>query len=341
MSNVKQFPNTSKQQERQSGPQITTSPKKNSSTSNDQSDVVVISDSEDVVPQPNDISVDQLVSTLNNAANLHAVHEEPSSTGNKRKISMRSGNNNKTFKKQRSIRFGDSNETSRNQSLDSDIDEDEIDTTTHNANQELIVVSSDEDFDSFLSLLNESIKRSNRGQTVSFGTVTEVSFRREQSYCSVPTKGGVPLGMASKHCGIEHFTIEDYENKKLHRMGKEQQNISSHTNRHICDKTSLQPISGKDRLAILREAGVVDIDDDAKEDCNSIRTSRSMCGCDCRDYCDPDVCSCILAGISCQIERENFPCGCKVDNCQNPNGCNTYNENNVRGHFVKTIRKLQ
>lgn len=173
------------------------------------------------------------------------------------------------------------------------------------------------------------------------GTVTEVSFRREQSYCSVPTKGGVPLGMASKHCGIEHFTIEDYENKKLHRMGKEQQNISSHTNRHICDKTSLQPISGKDRLAILREAGVVDIDDDAKEDCNSIRTSRSMCGCDCRDYCDPDVCSCILAGISCQIERENFPCGCKVDNCQNPNGCNTYNENNVRGHFVKTIRKLQ
>ncbi|CAH0562696.1 unnamed protein product [Brassicogethes aeneus] len=192
---------------------------------------------------------------------------------------------------------------------------------------------------------NKSMKK----RAVRFGNVTELSFPRQQGHSCIPSKGDLTLGMAKRHCSIDHFTIDDYEKKKLHRVYREKFNISSHNNQLFCDKSSmfmqspqcLQPIGINERLLLLKEAGVEDIDDEEKDDCNFIRNSREICGCECRDYCDPDVCSCILAEIPCQIERANFPCGCTTDNCKNPNGCNIYNLTKVQTHYHRTIKKLK
>ena len=48
-------------------------------------------------------------------------------------------------------------------------------------------------------------------------------------------------------------------------------------------------------------SGIKKIDTIEKEECRDIRTSREMCGCDCRVYCDPETCSCSVAGIKCQV----------------------------------------
>ena len=48
-------------------------------------------------------------------------------------------------------------------------------------------------------------------------------------------------------------------------------------------------------------SGIKKIDTIEKEECRDIRSSREMCGCDCRVYCDPETCSCSVAGIKCQV----------------------------------------
>lgn len=63
----------------------------------------------------------------------------------------------------------------------------------------------------------------------------------------------------------------------------------------------LQPVSQRQRRALLKAAGVREILSSEKNDCRDIRTSREFCGCSCRDYCDPETCLCSRAGIKCQV----------------------------------------
>lgn len=63
----------------------------------------------------------------------------------------------------------------------------------------------------------------------------------------------------------------------------------------------LQPVSQKQRRALLKSAGVREIASSEKNECRDIRASREFCGCSCRDYCDPETCLCSQAGIKCQV----------------------------------------
>jgi len=63
----------------------------------------------------------------------------------------------------------------------------------------------------------------------------------------------------------------------------------------------LQAVSPRQRRALLKAAGIRKIDTSEKDDCRAIRSSREFCGCDCRDYCDPETCACSQAGIKCQV----------------------------------------
>lgn len=63
----------------------------------------------------------------------------------------------------------------------------------------------------------------------------------------------------------------------------------------------LQPYPAKKRRALLKAVGVKKIDKEEKRELHNIRLSREDCGCDCREVCDPETCSCNLAGIKCQV----------------------------------------
>lgn len=63
----------------------------------------------------------------------------------------------------------------------------------------------------------------------------------------------------------------------------------------------LQPVSQRQRRALLKSAGVREILASEKNECRDIRASREFCGCNCRDYCDPETCLCSQSGIKCQV----------------------------------------
>lgn len=106
----------------------------------------------------------------------------------------------------------------------------------------------------------------------------------------------------------------------------------------------LQPVTARQRRALLKSAGVRKIDTSEKDECRQLRTSREVCGCTCRGYCDPDTCECSQAGIKCQVDRlkpHEFPCGCTRDGCGNVNGRIEFNPARVKTHFIHTIMRLE
>lgn len=64
----------------------------------------------------------------------------------------------------------------------------------------------------------------------------------------------------------------------------------------------LQPYTSKRRYALLKAAGVKKIDKEEKRQLHELRLSRENCGCDCQGFCEPETCSCSLAGIKCQVK---------------------------------------
>lgn len=78
----------------------------------------------------------------------------------------------------------------------------------------------------------------------------------------------------------------------------------------------LQPYPAKKRRALLKAVGVKKIDKEEKRELHNIRLSREDCGCDCREVCDPETCSCSLAGIKCQVLPSPPGTGrCRGSNC--------------------------
>lgn len=103
----------------------------------------------------------------------------------------------------------------------------------------------------------------------------------------------------------------------------------------------LQPHPPRQRRALLRASGVRRIDREEKRELQALRRSREDCGCRCDGVCDPETCSCSLAGIKCQMDHTSFPCGCCSEGCENPNGRVEFNQARVQTHFIHTLTRLQ
>nr|XP_037268970.1 cysteine/serine-rich nuclear protein 3-like [Rhipicephalus microplus] len=103
----------------------------------------------------------------------------------------------------------------------------------------------------------------------------------------------------------------------------------------------LQPVPTRQRRALLRASGVRKIDALEKEECRIIRASREFCGCACKGCCLPDTCFCSRSGISCQVDRLSFPCGCTQEGCGNTSGRTEFNPVRVRTHFLHTLMRLE
>ncbi|XP_029461501.1 LOW QUALITY PROTEIN: cysteine/serine-rich nuclear protein 3 [Rhinatrema bivittatum] len=223
------------------------------------------------------------------------------------------------------------------------------------------------------------LKREKRMRTknVHFNCVTVYYFTRRQGFTSVPSQGGSTLGMSSRHNSIRQYTLGEFamEQKRLHRemlrdhLREEKLNslkmkmtkngtmesdeatvltlddISDDDidldNTEVDEYFFLQPLPTKKRRALLRASGVKKIDVEEKHELRAIRLSREDCGCDCRVFCDPETCTCSLAGIKCQVDRMAFPCGCTKEGCSNTAGRIEFNPIRVRTHFLHTIMKLE
>ncbi|XP_018329225.1 uncharacterized protein LOC108739706 isoform X2 [Agrilus planipennis] len=213
---------------------------------------------------------------------------------------------------------------------------------------------------------DESQPKCKKKKGITFDSVTVYYFPRAQGFTCVPSQGGSTLGMSSQHTHVRRFSILEHANEQrrlhrqlLQRLRSERNSTSitgtssdeSESEEDITDGSDsemdldnyyfLQPVPTRQRRALLRAAGVRKIDSMEKDECRDIRTSREFCGCGCKGYCDPDTCSCSQAGIKCQVDRLNFPCGCSRDNCGNSSGRIEFNPVRVRTHFIHTLMRLE
>ncbi|XP_045767564.1 uncharacterized protein LOC123868923 [Maniola jurtina] len=214
-------------------------------------------------------------------------------------------------------------------------------------------------------LENES-QHKRKKHSIQFDSVTVFYFPRAQGFSCVPSQGGSTLGMEWEHNHVQKFTLPEHamEQRRLHRQVLQQLkserhllegvSLSSSEDSDTEEETSdiseseldldsyyfLQPVPTRQRRALLRAAGVRKIEGYEKDECRDIRSSREFCGCACKGACNPDSCSCSLAGIKCQVDRLNFPCGCTREGCGNTTGRVEFNPIRVRTHFMNTLMRL-
>ncbi|XP_063358253.1 uncharacterized protein LOC134647851 [Cydia amplana] len=205
-----------------------------------------------------------------------------------------------------------------------------------------------------------------RKEGIKFDNVTVYYFPRTQGFTCVPSQGGSTLGMEREHTHSQNFTLAEHalEQRRLHRQILQQLKSERHSLQGAALSSSedsdteeeasdiseseldldsyyfLQPVPTRQRRALLRAAGVRKIEGYEKDECRDIRTSREFCGCACKGVCNPENCSCSLAGIKCQVDRLNFPCGCTRDGCGNTTGRIEFNPVRVRTHFIHTLMRL-
>lgn len=209
--------------------------------------------------------------------------------------------------------------------------------------------------------------RAKKRRGITFDSVTVFYFPRAQGFTCVPSQGGSTLGMGSQHTHVKKFSLTEHavEQRRIHRQmlqqlrsertvsgrapgsssddsdSEDEPSDASESEMDVDNYYFLQPVPTRQRRALLRAAGVRKIDSLEKDECRDIRTSREYCGCGCKGYCDPDTCSCSQAGIKCQVDRLNFPCGCSRDNCGNSSGRIEFNPVRVRTHFIHTLMRLE
>ncbi|XP_041923809.1 cysteine/serine-rich nuclear protein 1b [Alosa sapidissima] len=225
------------------------------------------------------------------------------------------------------------------------------------------------------SILKKS-KRTRRGN-VQFDQVEVYFFPRCQGFTSVPSRGGCSLGMMQRHSAQRSYTLAEFaveqrllrREKMKHRMREEKLEALRHkltkngtqeseeadqltlddipedeidlSGVNVDDGSFLQPFPSKRRHALLKAAGVKKIEKEEKRQLHELRLSRENCGCDCQVFCEPETCSCSLAGIKCQMDHSSFPCGCSKDGCGNTEGRIEFNSSRVQTHYIHTIMKLE
>uniref|UniRef100_A0A8C1WRP9 Cysteine and serine rich nuclear protein 3 n=2 Tax=Cyprinus carpio TaxID=7962 RepID=A0A8C1WRP9_CYPCA len=258
-------------------------------------------------------------------------------------------------------------------------EEEEISSTESGDSSDSVNPSSSSSTHALQRTASSILKREKRMRTrrVHFEKVTVYYFSRRQGFTSVPSQGGSSLGMSSRHSCVRQYTLGEFamEQERIHRdmlrdhLKEEKLNSirlrltkngsveSEEANALTLDDISdddldidntevdeyffLQPLTTKKRRALLRSSGVKKLDVEEKHELRAIRVSREDCGCDCRLFCDPETCTCSLAGIKCQVDRMSFPCGCTKEGCSNAAGRIEFNPIRVRTHFLHTIMKLE
>uniref|UniRef100_A0AAQ4QYV9 Cysteine-serine-rich nuclear protein 1b n=1 Tax=Gasterosteus aculeatus aculeatus TaxID=481459 RepID=A0AAQ4QYV9_GASAC len=196
-------------------------------------------------------------------------------------------------------------------------------------------------------------------------------------FTSVPSRGGCTLGMMQRHSALRSYTLAEFaveqrllrREKFLNRLRYEklealklkltkngtQENEEAERltvddipeqdvdigGANLDEGYFLQPYPPKRRYALLKAAGVKKIDKEEKRQLHELRISRENCGCDCQGFCEPETCSCSLAGIKCQMDHSSFPCGCTKDGCGNTGGRIEFNSTRVQTHYIHTIMKLE
>lgn len=198
-------------------------------------------------------------------------------------------------------------------------------------------------------------------RSINFDNVQVYYFPRQQGFSCVPSAGGCTLGMGARHVGFKTLTLAEHaaELRRAHRMQLQEINprgsssddseeseedyLSEGSGSDLDGESNgfLQPVSPKQRRALLKAAGIRKIDPSEKAECRDIRNSREICGCTCRDFCDPETCACSQSGIKCQVDRDMFPCGCSRDACGNTIGRVEFNPARVRTHFIHTLMRLE
>ncbi|XP_039950174.1 uncharacterized protein LOC120767898 [Bactrocera tryoni] len=198
-------------------------------------------------------------------------------------------------------------------------------------------------------------------RSINFENVQVYYFPRQQGFGCVPSAGGCTLGMGARHIGFKTLTLAEHaaELRRAHRLQLQEINprgsssddseeseedyLSEGSGSDLDAESNgfLQPVSPKQRRALLKAAGVRKIDAGEKIECRDIRNSREVCGCACVEFCDPETCACSQAGIKCQVDRAMFPCGCTRDACLNTVGRVEFNPTRVRTHFIHTIMRLE
>ncbi|XP_050529269.1 uncharacterized protein LOC126898921 [Daktulosphaira vitifoliae] len=240
----------------------------------------------------------------------------------------------------------------------------EINTAENNCKSKLIKGILKHSRTDYLSTTNAVVTAKKR-KNINFANVTVFYFPRVQGFTCVPSQGGSTLGMTRVHCASRIFSLPEYmsEQRRIRRNMYTMNNsevsvinsddsdsdtgandVYSESEADIDSDSNgcfLQPVPSRQRRALLRAAGVEKIDASEKDDCKNIRLSREFCGCLCRGFCDPDTCACFQAGITCQVDRMNFPCGCTIDGCGNSVGRIQFNPTRVRKHFIHTLMKLE
>ncbi|CAD7085589.1 unnamed protein product [Hermetia illucens] len=209
-----------------------------------------------------------------------------------------------------------------------------------------------------LDSLSEVSSNKRPKRSINFNGVKVYYFPRVQGFGCIPSQGGCTLGMAAHHVQSRAFTLAEHtaEQRRMHKQQMQEVNPRSSSSdetdsdEEISEASGsdldadasgfLQPVPARQRRAILKAAGIRKIDPTEKDECRAIRSSREFCGCSCRGYCDPDTCSCSQAGIKCQVDRPNFPCGCTRDGCANVVGRVEFNPSRVRTHYIHTIMRL-
>ncbi|XP_074055220.1 cysteine/serine-rich nuclear protein 1 isoform X2 [Macrotis lagotis] len=210
--------------------------------------------------------------------------------------------------------------------------------------------------------------------SVTFAGVTVFYFPRCQGFTSVPSRGGCTLGMVRRHHTWRQFTLEEFdeeqtclrkeklrarlreeklealkwkmkdggsqEPEETRRLLGEEAEVEV-TDEELDSGAFLQPYSARQRRRLLRAVGVRRIDREEKQELQAIRLSREDCGCKCQDVCDPETCSCSVAGIKCQMDHTSFPCGCTKDGCGNPEGRVEFNQARVQTHALHTLTRLE
>ncbi|XP_008284199.1 cysteine/serine-rich nuclear protein 2-like [Stegastes partitus] len=214
---------------------------------------------------------------------------------------------------------------------------------------------------------------------VRFDQVTVFSFQRCQGFTSVPSRGGATLGMVRRHSALHRYTVAEHALEQRHRrreklrerLREERLEALKHKllisgaidqreadrltvdqvpdsdadihvgDAELDDRGFLQPFSSKQRQALLQAAGVKHVDREEKRQLHDLRLSREACGCDCQGFCEPETCACSLAGIKCQVDRFNFPCGCTKDSCGNTQGRIEFDSRRVQTHYIHTVMRLE
>ncbi|XP_017047411.2 LOW QUALITY PROTEIN: uncharacterized protein LOC108092378 [Drosophila ficusphila] len=201
-------------------------------------------------------------------------------------------------------------------------------------------------------------KRTKR--SINFDEVKVYYFPRQQGFSCVPTAGGCTLGMGARHIAFKTMSLAEHaaelrrahrnQNQELQPRGSSSDDSEESEEDYLSEGSGsdaedgsngfLQPVTPKQRRALLKAAGVRKIDASEKSECRDIRNSREVCGCSCREFCDPETCACSQAGIKCQVDRAMFPCGCTREACGNTVGRVEFNPTRVRTHYIHTVMRL-